>query len=214
MTIANRLNTTAAALATSLLILGCSAQSDAPDTMQSEGASPALPADHPPIPQGGGAQATGVVSLGVVEERMDGGGYTYARLTVDGGEIWTAGPVTALSVGDTVALVDPMPMENFPSKALDRTFDVLYFVGGYQAMADVPGRTEGEVLQVLHSAGYTYLEVEVDGEPIWVAAPEVAASEGDQVVWQAGEVMQNFPSRTLDRTFEAILFVQGVTVVR
>ena len=64
-------------------------------------------------------------------ETVNGGGYTYARVSTDDGESWVAGPETDLEVGQRVAVTDLMQMENFTSSTLDRTFDVLYFASSY-----------------------------------------------------------------------------------
>ena len=54
------------------------------------------------------------------------------KFSIDGDEAWMAGPQTMMTVGDTVLVSNPMPMESFTSSSLNRTFDVLFFVGGYQ----------------------------------------------------------------------------------
>jgi hypothetical protein len=92
----------------------------------------ALPADHPPLGTAPGATAAPEgAPEAVVKEVMRSGGYTYALLEMDGGEIWSAGPITELEEGDRVALVGTMGMENFRAASLDRTFDRLLFVSGY-----------------------------------------------------------------------------------
>lgn len=203
----------ASVFALALLVAGC-ASNDAQEPATENDASSALPADHPPLTSP--AQGAAGAMSGIVLEQIDGGGYTYARLQTDVGEIWTAGPITTLSEGERVGLVDPFPMSNFRSNALDRTFEMLYFVGGYQsgAVAPAPSAAGGAVLQVLNSGGYTYLEVQTDGGVAWLAAPGVQVAEGDQVLWRDGMVMQGFTSSTLNRTFDEILFVGGVEVVK
>lgn len=59
---------------------------------------------------------------------MDAGGYTYARLKGDTSEIWIAGPEFKPAAGEVVSVALDMPMENFESKTLKRTFPMLYFV--------------------------------------------------------------------------------------
>ena len=64
-----------------------------------------------------------------------------------------------------------------------------------------------------NAAGYTYLECETDaGQVVWLATPETNMSVGNRVSWQGGSKMTNFTSNSLDRTFEEILFVQGISV--
>jgi len=67
---------------------------------------------------------------GTVVETMNTGGYTYVFLENDQQEgVWIAGPETAVQVGDIMQAAEGMPMSNFTSKTLNRTFDVVYFSG-------------------------------------------------------------------------------------
>ena len=66
---------------------------------------------------------------GKVVETMKGAGYSYARLEKDGKSVWVAyqGPDT--KAGETLSFTDCTEMKNFPSKALNRTFDTILFCG-------------------------------------------------------------------------------------
>jgi hypothetical protein len=59
---------------------------------------------------------------------MNSGGYTYMHLQKDGKDVWVAGPESDAKVGEVVAVSLEMPMQNFESKTLKRTFPLLYFV--------------------------------------------------------------------------------------
>lgn len=76
-----------------------------------------------------GANPGGNLS-GKVLETMDGGGYTYVLIENSGGKAWVACPGITVEVGQMVKFQPGMPMQNFTSKTLDRTFDVIYFTGG------------------------------------------------------------------------------------
>jgi len=78
------------------------------------------PALTTPVPAG--------MTRGTVLETMDSGGYTYVAIETDQGPIWAAGPQTSVQVGDVVEISQVMPMNQFTSKTLNRTFDVLFFV--------------------------------------------------------------------------------------
>ena len=147
---------------------------------------------------------------GVVLETMDAGGYTYAQVELDDANLWVAGPVTPLEVGDTVSLVDTMAMGAFPSEALDRTFDELFFVMSFRNTEDVAGDASGIAVQVLAVGGYTYVEVEGEGNTFWLAGPETDITEGTWVQWKGPMWMSDFYSPSLDRTFSEILFVDSV----
>ena len=147
---------------------------------------------------------------GVVLETMDGGGYTYAHVELDDGALWVAGPVTPLRVGDTVSLIDTMAMGPFTSETLDRSFDEMFFVMAFQGTEDALGGASGIAAQVISSGGYTYVEVEGDGNTFWLAAPETEITEGARVEWKGPMVMRDFHSASLERTFSEILFVDSV----
>ena len=72
-----------------------------------------------------------VIVTGRVVETMDSGGYTYARVSTEGREIWAAGPVSPVAVGDEVTVAVDMPMQGFRSETLGRTFDVVYFTTSF-----------------------------------------------------------------------------------
>jgi hypothetical protein len=74
---------------------------------------------------GGGGIGGGVVFSGKVLEKLDVPSYTYIRVAVPGGEEWVAVSTMSINVGDTVTINQQIVMENFPSKALGRTFPKL-----------------------------------------------------------------------------------------
>ena len=69
---------------------------------------------------------------GVVLETMDSGGYTYVAIETDQDPVWAAGPKTTVKAGDVVQVPQGMMMQQFTSKTLNRTFDVLYFVNAIE----------------------------------------------------------------------------------
>lgn len=113
-----------AAVAVSLLgaVAGCSKQADEPAAE-----NPALSA---PVPQG--------MVRGEALETMNSGGYTYVFLDTGQDQRWVASMETTVEVGDIVQTDVGMPMNGFTSKTLDRTFNVIYFVGGIQNLSRDP----------------------------------------------------------------------------
>lgn len=75
------------------------------------------------------AWAQGVKHEGTVVDTMNGGGYTYVQIQAADSTFWAAGPEAEVKKGDKVAVVEQMWMDQFTSKALNRTFDKLLFVG-------------------------------------------------------------------------------------
>ena len=63
----------------------------------------------------------------MVVETMDASSYTYVRVKTSSGEIWAAAGTFKVAVGDKVIVPLDMPMANFQSGTLKRTFPVIYF---------------------------------------------------------------------------------------
>ena len=70
----------------------------------------------------------------------------------------------------------------------------------------------GTVVETMSASGYTYIQVEAAGESFWAAAPEFAVTVGDAVVVPEGMPMTNFRSDALNRSFDLLYFVEGVSV--
>lgn len=67
------------------------------------------------------------MATGIVLETMDAGNYTYILVDSDNGEIWAAATRFEVEAGDAVVVPLVMPMQDFYSESLDRTFPVVYF---------------------------------------------------------------------------------------
>lgn len=205
-----------AAVLLAMFAAGCARADGTTDAAQQP--AQGLPEGHPPVAGGAAANANG--PGGVVLETIDGGGYTYVRLGADDEAIWVAGPVTPMAVGDTVQISNPMAMGSFTSKALDRTFENLYFAdafvkpgGAPASMAHADPAMRGIVQETMDSGGYTYVRITANGKDVWLAGPQTVLSEGQTVTWGGGMVMRDFTSNTLSRTFDQIYFVNDLEVV-
>lgn len=73
---------------------------------------------------------------------------------------------------------------------------------------------KGKVLQKIDAAGYTYLEIEEKGKKLWIAVMQSAINKGDVVEIPESPVMVKFTSKTLNRTFDEILFAGSIRVVK
>jgi len=71
--------------------------------------------------------------------------------------------------------------------------------------ADEGART-GTVVETMESGGYLYIKLE-DGQ--WIASNPFPVAKGDKITYSGAMEMNNFHSRTLDRTFDSILFVSA-----
>jgi hypothetical protein len=74
-----------------------------------------------------------------------------------------------------------------------------------QSTAEV--QIEGSVSKVVDVPGYTYVQVETVEGTVWAAAPSVSVKAGDTVAFATGMEMHDFYSKTLEREFEVIYFV-------
>jgi hypothetical protein len=85
-----------------------------------------------------------------------------------------------------------------------------------QAVDDAKGMAkQGVVKEMLHAAGYTYMNVDTGtGKPVWIAATMMRVKNGNTVQWADAAVMRNFNSKSLHRTFDEILFVSNASVVQ
>jgi hypothetical protein len=75
--------------------------------------------------------------------------------------------------------------------------------------SDEPAATgiEGKIAEKMDVSSYSYLRlVRADGSDVWTAVPKTDADVGDVVAVRDAQLMQNFKSSTLNRTFEAIYF--------
>ena len=68
----------------------------------------------------------------------------------------------------------------------------------------------GKVLEVIQSPDYTYLRVTGDKEPLWLASLKIDVVKGATVKYSSGMVMSKFYSKSLDRTFDTIIFVDSI----
>jgi len=76
-----------------------------------------------------GVRAVAADLTGKATETMDAASYTYVLIETGSQKSWAAAPQFAVKVGDTVTISDVMPMRNYESKTLKRTFDLVYFTG-------------------------------------------------------------------------------------
>ena len=78
------------------------------------------------------------------------------------------------------------------------------------APAPAPQPVTGKVLETMDSSGYTYLKVATDAGEKWVAVNQTPVKVGEEVTYIDGMVMQNFFSKSLNRTFPEVIFSSGL----
>ncbi len=73
------------------------------------------------------------------------------------------------------------------------------------------GNHKAEVKEVVHTTSYSYLRLDENGEESWIAISKQDIQVGETVYYLDGMRMDNFKSEELDRTFEAVYFVQEIS---
>ncbi len=68
----------------------------------------------------------------------------------------------------------------------------------------------GKVVETMNSGGYTYVNIEKAGNNTWVAVTQTEISVGQDIAFKPGSVMTDFSSKSLNRTFDSIVFSGGI----
>ncbi len=72
------------------------------------------------------------------------------------------------------------------------------------------GNVTVKVKAVEQVPNYTYLLVKGKGPAYWIAVSSTEIAEGESISYTGGMLMENFYSKELDRTFEKVIFLDGV----
>lgn len=87
---------------------------------------------------------------------------------------------------------------------------------GHPAMPKAPAAAslpnQGKVVSIIDASIYTYIEVSQGDKVFWLAAPAVNLKKDDNIRFSDGMEMKDFHSKTLDRTFPSIRFVNAVAL--
>ncbi len=73
---------------------------------------------------------------------------------------------------------------------------------------------QGKVLDVIDTSMYTYLQVASSNGAIWLAASKTSVPKGATIGYGSGAVMKNFYSKTLNKSFETIIFLDKVEIIK
>ncbi len=86
---------------------------------------------------------------------------------------------------------------------------LLIALHGMHAASYAGSGLSGKVTETMNSGGYTYVLLEKDGEKTWIAVPQMKVTKGQTLSFKPGTEMENFTSKTLNRTFKKIVFSEG-----
>lgn len=105
---------------------------------------------------------------GTVVETMDASSYTYIKVDTGSETFWAATNKMPISVGDSVIVPAGMAMTDFYSKELDRTFELIYFVGsvmvgGTPAEAAAAGMPESHPAMTPGNASAPQTDIDLSG---------------------------------------------------
>lgn len=76
------------------------------------------------------------------------------------------------------------------------------------------GAKEGVVIETMEAGVYTYAKVKDANGEYWIAGPKTEIEVGEKVSFAPQMWMENFPSKTLNRTFDKILFVAVIAPLK
>ncbi|MGB3209736.1 MAG: DNA-binding protein [Desulforhopalus sp.] len=68
----------------------------------------------------------------------------------------------------------------------------------------------GTIVETMNASGYTYMLIENGDINTWVAIPATTVEKGAKISYYEGMVMNNFTSKTLNRTFDSVIFSSGL----
>jgi len=71
---------------------------------------------------------------------------------------------------------------------------------------------KGKVVETMNASSYTYIKVDENGKGVWLAVMQQPIKVGQTIEFPNVPPMVNFTSKTLNRTFDAILFVPSIRV--
>lgn len=70
------------------------------------------------------------------------------------------------------------------------------------------------VVSVIDIPQFTYLEVKQNKQTRWLASKTIAAKKGDVIQFDEGSTMTDFNSKSLNRSFPSITFINQATIVK
>jgi len=137
----------------------------------------------------------------------------------------TSALILAIAVLPAFAIAQSMPSGHPPMGGTkqDKTAPAVQMPAGHPPMGGTPQEKatpaaplphKGKVLSTLTVPNYTYIEVTENNKTNWLAAPTVAVKKGDVIRFEDGMTMTNFHSKTLNRTFPSISFINTVAVTK
>ncbi len=77
---------------------------------------------------------------------------------------------------------------------------------------NIPDGTQKiEVVEHMNGGGYTFMKGTETGKDVWIAVREMPVEVGDVYYYASSMEMKNFESKSLNKTFESIFFVDNIS---
>ena len=74
---------------------------------------------------------------------------------------------------------------------------------------EMVGNLNGKVVETMDAGGYTYIKLEKDGKQSWAAVPTMKVTVGEEMELLGGAAMTHFTSKSLNKTFDSVVFSEG-----
>jgi len=103
-----------------------------------------------------------------------------------------------------------MPLRRLPLLIVLSLLTYIGQAGAYGTSTGTPkGPSQsGTVLETMEGGGYTYMKLNQDGEMVWIAVRRANVGIGDRVEYVEQMRMPNFTSKTLNKSFDEIVFAK------
>ena len=79
----------------------------------------------------------------------------------------------------------------------------------YAEQKPAPHNITGKVTEIIAASGYTYAEVDTGKNKVWAAGPVTPIKVGDMIAFSSEMPMENFHSKSMQRDFSTIYFVNN-----
>ena len=162
------------------------------------------------------APAQANVISGKVVEMMDAATYTYVEIDSGAATVWAAAPQFSVKLGDQVVVTDAMPMKNYTSKTLNRTFDVVYFSGNVKvngkpaAAAATPAMGAGATTGAGGELPKGHSAIPTTAAPVGPDLKNIKRAEGGQTVTEIVTGKAKFAGKPIAVRGRVVKFNGGI----
>jgi len=114
-------------------------------------------------------------------------------------------PATSQKMPPAIEPGTPLP-SNHPAMGADDS------TGMMTSIPEAIALQRGTVISSIDVPQFTYIEIKQGDQTRWLASTSLAVKKGDVVEFSEDSTMENFTSKSLNRTFSSLTFVKSATV--